>query len=462
MKKIIILFVLTFSAITMNAMDTWQIGDSSVSLPPANYDEILRDICIDPCDDIPRTPFQVDDFAFGDLPPLFGCPAYCHSAHDSTADPDDAPARTSQEMQLLLPQSPAQQPEQAARTPKMWQETVLSSGTIEQTPWQDGKQQVKDSLEPDSLLQTQESHEPSPESSAVESTSKKHKSAVTTKALAQALGKRSKRGIFECEQCHKILDASNRRRHMKVHSDEKQFICPHPECGKSFKYRDSFERHIKIVHDKIKHSASKEGLTPPLPDTTKHTTTADIQPSLDLHQSTPLSIQEAMQLGANFRAVRQETLVTSEETVTPLAQHDDKIEITADKSPLYALGCAFPDEYQQAEPSLDKPHKNENPDSVKARSKYACPICSKRFGLARKMNEHLARVHKHDLVYCPVPNCGHACTRRDNIQAHTRRIHGDPGTGEKLYCTYPGYGFYCLKQDKLCCHSGAKHPTYIQ
>ncbi|ORZ33021.1 hypothetical protein BCR44DRAFT_106793, partial [Catenaria anguillulae PL171] len=51
----------------------------------------------------------------------------------------------------------------------------------------------------------------------------------------------------ECNEAFKR--GEHLKRHMRIHSGERPFLCPEPLCGKRFSRTDNLAQHIKI-HEK--------------------------------------------------------------------------------------------------------------------------------------------------------------------------------------------------------------------
>ena len=59
--------------------------------------------------------------------------------------------------------------------------------------------------------------------------------------------------LFKCRDCDKSYPfLSQLQSHELTHLDTSEFVCDHKGCGKTFKHKNEYDRHV-IVHDKIEH-----------------------------------------------------------------------------------------------------------------------------------------------------------------------------------------------------------------
>ena len=60
--------------------------------------------------------------------------------------------------------------------------------------------------------------------------------------------------LFKCKDCDKKYPfLSQLQSHELTHLDTSDFVCDHKGCGKTFKRKNEFDRHV-VVHDKIEHA----------------------------------------------------------------------------------------------------------------------------------------------------------------------------------------------------------------
>lgn len=54
-----------------------------------------------------------------------------------------------------------------------------------------------------------------------------------------------------CPICNKTLKAVyNLKQHLLLHSDEKSYVCPFPNCTKAYKQKPGLDQHIRFIHKK--------------------------------------------------------------------------------------------------------------------------------------------------------------------------------------------------------------------
>ncbi|KAI5119588.1 hypothetical protein M0805_005760 [Coniferiporia weirii] len=65
-------------------------------------------------------------------------------------------------------------------------------------------------------------------------------------AAMQLTGKVKTRAMISCEECGREFQRNRKadlQRHMRIHTNEKPFICPYPKCGKAFRQSSALKNH---------------------------------------------------------------------------------------------------------------------------------------------------------------------------------------------------------------------------
>ncbi len=212
MKKIVILFVLTFSAMTMNAMDQ----ASTV------FDELMQDIHAEP-------------HSFAQDHPLIQFNERTWETSEMTSMVEHLNAQDCDSTDQVMAEPESDSLEQACETGSS-HESDESADAAACTPTDS---ELSDEEEASAQSSDQEIEEAE--------TSRKRKNAVAIDALAHTLEKRTKK--YKCGNCHHVFPSqSTLTRHMVVHTGIKEFKCPHPGCHKEYTQRAHLNYHLRKNH----------------------------------------------------------------------------------------------------------------------------------------------------------------------------------------------------------------------